>query len=369
MKSTIFQRYFLPGFVYQSAIIAGGYATGRELAEFFMPNGTLGGLLGMAVAGLVWSLALAATFELARITRSFDYRSLFRALLGRFWFLFELAYLTLFPLVLAVIAAASGTLIAQTFGIAGWVGTAGLMTVIGILVFFGSSALERFFAGWSFVLYATYIVFIAWSFFVFGDAILANLKAVPVTGNWIKSGIVYAGYNISAIPVVLFCLTHLQSRRDAVGAGLLGGPIAILPGVMFYLAMIGLYPQIAADPVPSNLLLNKLGVPALRLIFYAVVFGTFIETGAAFIHSFNERIARVYADNGHTMPDALRPAIAVGLLLLATTLGVKIGLVDLVAKGYGTITYAFIAVYLVPLFTIGLWKIARTPAMDVGDGE
>ena len=34
MKSNWFQRYLLPGFVFQSVIIAGGYGTGRELVEF-----------------------------------------------------------------------------------------------------------------------------------------------------------------------------------------------------------------------------------------------------------------------------------------------------------------------------------------------
>ncbi len=30
-----FRRYLLPGFVFEAAVIAGGYATGRELVEFF----------------------------------------------------------------------------------------------------------------------------------------------------------------------------------------------------------------------------------------------------------------------------------------------------------------------------------------------
>lgn len=35
MLST-FKRLFLPGLVFQSISIAGGYGTGRELAEFFL---------------------------------------------------------------------------------------------------------------------------------------------------------------------------------------------------------------------------------------------------------------------------------------------------------------------------------------------
>ena len=47
-----FKRYLLPGFVFEAAVIGGGYATGRELVEFFLPAGAWGGLLGMAVSML-----------------------------------------------------------------------------------------------------------------------------------------------------------------------------------------------------------------------------------------------------------------------------------------------------------------------------
>ena len=36
MKSSFFQKYLLPGFVFQSLMIGGGYGTGREIVEFFL---------------------------------------------------------------------------------------------------------------------------------------------------------------------------------------------------------------------------------------------------------------------------------------------------------------------------------------------
>ena len=66
-----FQTYLLPGFVFEAAVIGGGYATGRELVEFFLPAGPWGGLLGMVVSMLVWSVVLAISFELARLARLF----------------------------------------------------------------------------------------------------------------------------------------------------------------------------------------------------------------------------------------------------------------------------------------------------------
>ena len=115
-----FQRYLLPGFVFQSMIIAGGYGTGRELVEFFLQYGPVGGLLAMLLpATILMGVFCAIAFELARLTRSYDYRTFLKQLLGRFWFLYEIAYLTAIILILAVVGAAAGALLAETFGMSG----------------------------------------------------------------------------------------------------------------------------------------------------------------------------------------------------------------------------------------------------------
>ena len=54
LSSKRFQKYFVPGIVFQSCVIAGGYGTGRELVEYIMGSGPSGGLLGMCIsAGVV----------------------------------------------------------------------------------------------------------------------------------------------------------------------------------------------------------------------------------------------------------------------------------------------------------------------------
>ena len=56
-KASWFQRFLLPGFAFKAVVIGGGYATGRELAEFFLPSGPRGGLAGMLLAMLlgIWN--------------------------------------------------------------------------------------------------------------------------------------------------------------------------------------------------------------------------------------------------------------------------------------------------------------------------
>lgn len=362
MKSSFFQRYLLPGFIFQSVVIGGGYSTGRELVEFFLSVGPLGGLLGMLVATIIWSVTLALSFELARVTKSYDYRSFFKILIGPAWFLFEIAYVMLTLVALAVLGAASGAIAAQALGWPPIIGTLGLLTAIGILTFYGSNIIERFMAGWSFVLYGAFIALVVWSFVSFGEQILANGAQYPVGEGWFVGGVSYSGYNVSAIAAVFFCLRHIATRREAVTAGLLAGPIAMLPGLFLFLPMIAFYPAISDQQVPLNFLVGQLGAPGFLALFQVIIFGTFIETGVGMIHSLNERVAQTIRSKGAAMPRWLRPAIAVGILSLATFVAAEIGLIDLISQGYGYLTWAFVAVFLVPLFLIGWWLIKKHAA-------
>ena len=114
-----------------------------------------------------------------------------------------------------------------------------MMSVIGYLVFRGTKTIERFFAGWSFVLYAVFVLFFVLCFVAFGPEIQAGFKAVPIGAGWAVGGVRYAAYNLAIIPGLLFCVRHIETRREAISAGLLASPIAIIPGFLFYLAMAG----------------------------------------------------------------------------------------------------------------------------------
>jgi len=358
-RNTLFQRYFLPGFLFQSVIIGGGYATGRELVEFFLSRGPLAGLLGMLMAAALFSLVAAVSFELARQSRSHNYRAFFKQLLGPFWFVFEIAYLILGILVIAVIGAAAGEIVAQHLGINSIFGTVCLMILIASLTFWGTRLIEKVLAGWSFLLYITYGIFVVIYLTQYGDRLPVAFKADQLEPGWVLGSLKYVGYSMVAIPVILFCVKHMESRRDAVVAGLLTGPLGMIPAALFYLAMVAAYPDVLSAPVPADFLMQQLHIPLFKGLFYLVVFGTFVETGTAFVHAINERINEVYAEKSRQMPQWLRPLVAIIALLLSIVLATHFGLIDLIAKGYGTLTWAILLVYLLPLFSIGLYKVIK----------
>ncbi|MCB2114517.1 MAG: hypothetical protein KDD85_13370 [Parvularculaceae bacterium] len=354
---SVFRRYLLPGFIFQSVTIGGGYGTGREIAEFFLSHGAVGGLLGLCVTTIVWSIMLAICFEFARIHRSFDYRSFFSALLGPFWRVFEALYLMIALLILSVLGSAAGEMIASAFGVQSYWGSFMLLGAIGALAFFGGRIIEKTLAWWSFLLYAVYGVFLVWIAATHGNAIADTLGAGAAAGPWFFDGVRYAAYNLIAFVAVLFVLPHLESRRDAIASGFLAGLIGIIPGVFIFIAMLSHYPAIQSEAVPVLTLLESLNSGWFFALFQIVLFGTFVETGVGIIHSVNERAANSVREGGATFPRWARFAIAAALLLTAIFLAQWIGIIDLIAKGYGALSYGFIAVVAVPLLTVGVYKI------------
>lgn len=359
---TWFQRYLLPGFAFKGVVIGGGYATGRELAEFFLPHGPVGGLLAILVAMAVWSVVCALTFMLARSLRAFDYRTFFRALLGPIWFLFEIAYVPFLILLLAVFGAAAGEIGAATFGAPVVLGSLAFVAAVAAVTMFGNDSVERLFKWMTLFLYGIYAIFAVLALSSFGDAALANVAAATPGEGWVLGGLTYGGYNLVGAIAILPMLRHLMSAKDAVVAGVLAGPLAIWPAFVFFFCMLAFYPQIGAETLPSEFLLRQLNLPIFHLMFQLMILVALLESGVGIIHGLNERIAGYYqARRGKKLSPRARLAIG-GLVLLGSVfIADRIGLVTLIAQGYRALAVTLLIVFVAPLLTVGVWRLTRAP--------
>jgi len=356
-NSVFFRKYLLPGFVFQSVVIAGGYGTGRELVEYFLNYGPLGGVLGMFLfTTLIWSVLLAVTFEFARIFKTYDYRSLFLQLLGQFWFLFEILYFILLIIVLAVVGSAAGILLRDNFGIPYFVGVLIIFAAIGFLAFKGSRMIEKFLSSVSILLYIVFGLFLIISVAKHGTVIQQKFSEAIIQPGWTIGGFKYALYNIAVIPAVLFCIKNLETRKEAIAAGLIAGVIGILPGVLILCALVAHYPSILPEEIPVVFALSKIDFPSFMYLYQIVLFGALVTTGIGFIHSVNERLQSTFHAKGKAFPQGARPMVAIGLLLLGSVLS-TFGLIQLVARGYGTASYGVFLVYVFPMLTLGLYKL------------
>lgn len=352
------QRFLLPGFAFKAVVIGGGYATGRELAEFFLPAGPRGGLLAMAFATALFSLICVVTFLFARLTASTDYRAFFRQLLGPGWVLFEAAYVFFFILILAVYGAAAGAIGAAMLG---WPTIAGVLVLAGAITAFttfGNVSVEWLFKYASYFLYAVYAIFVVVTLGRFGGQSAAMLAAEPATEGWALAGATYASYNIVGAVVILPVLRHLTSDRDAVIAGVLAGPLTILPALLFFLCMIAWYPEIGAAALPADFMLRRVGEPVLLGAFQLMIFFALLQSSVSSVHAINERIAGYLTERrGRAFPPAQRLASTVILLVVAIYFAQRFGLVDLIAKGYRALAVMFLLVFVLPLLSYGAWRL------------
>lgn len=359
--SSWFQRFLLPGFAFKAVVIGGGYATGRELAEFFLPSGPWGGVAAMLLAMLVWSLVCAVTFAFARSVQAYDYRTFFEKLLGPAWVLFEIAYILFVVLILSVFGAAAGAIGQAVFGWPPIAGTLCLAAAMAGFATFGNASVERLFKYVSFLLYAVYALFVILALSRFGDRIAANF-ALPAGGDgWAAGGLAYAGYNIIGAVVILPVVRHMASRRDAVVAGLIAGPLAMLPALLFFTCMIAFYPGIAQETLPSDFMLQQLRLPLFHLLFQLMIFSALLESGTGSVHAINERISAVWRKrHGVDLSPRARALIALALLIGCIFVADHFGLVTLIGSGYRFLAYALLAVYVLPVLTIGVVRLFRT---------
>jgi uncharacterized membrane protein YkvI len=171
--------------------------------------------------------------------------------------------------------------------------------------------------------------------------------------------VAYAGYNLATAPAMLFCMRHVSRRSDAVISGIAGGALAVLPGILLYLSVIAFYPGIAHEAVPALSVVSHIGSPLFSAVFQIALFITLVKSGVGLLHALNERLATAYSNRGSHMPRGIRSLTSLIILAFACFLANRVGIVALVANGYGTITYGFLAVYVLPVMTIGLWRIWR----------
>jgi uncharacterized membrane protein YkvI len=233
-----------------------------------------------------------------------------------------------------------------------------MLAAIGFLTFKGSGAIEKFFSWWSILIYLVYAVFLIISVIQFGPQIKANFTANIIGPRWVLGGAKYALYSMIIVPAVLFCIRHIETRKEAIISGIIAGFIGITPAILFLIAIVAHYPGILPVEIPAVFAIQKMGIIAFLAVFQIVLVGTLIQTGTGFIHAVNERIQSSLQSRGKELPRWMRPLFA--LVLLSCGFGLAtFGIIALIAKGYGSLSWGALIVYFVPLMTIGLFKLIK----------
>jgi uncharacterized membrane protein YkvI len=271
----------------------------------------------------------------------------------------------LFVLVLAVMGSAAGGILKDSFDVPERTGAVVMLVLVVILTFFGRDLITRVLASWSVLLYAVFISYFVAIMTGLTDADLQGKLDWQVDPDWILSGLQYALYNVSAVPIILYAARAIETESQAYRSGIIGGLIAMIPGMLFHLSFIGAYPGILDAQLPVYAQFDSLAMPVLYGLYLVVLFGTFIETGAGNIQGFIERVDGWWRERRAEPLKRYHHAAIAGVALILASILSDFGIVDLIAQGYGGIAWGFLFVYLIPLFTVGVYRLTDNGRLAV----
>jgi uncharacterized membrane protein YkvI len=358
------QQILLPGVIFQSVLIGGAYATGREIVEYGARFGS-SGLWSVAAIGLGFSVITATAYEFARVTGTYDYRSFTRELIGPLWPLFDALYVAMVVVVIAVVGAASGAIGEQVLGLPAAWGVSGIIALVALINAAGRQVIEAFKSIGSVILYAGYLLF--------AGAVIRATWAAPAAESIPAAaageagalsifgiGLLYVGYNLAALPGTLFVLDRQTARWQALAAGLVTGLMATVPFLLTYAAVMGFFPdpEVLGAEVPWLVMLER-SAGGLVGIYAVVVLWTLVETSVGMIHAVTDRMSAMRLETGRApLTSGQAGAVAAGILVAAALLS-RLGIIALVAQGYGYLAYGFLLLFALPLMTRGIARIAR----------
>ncbi len=352
-----YTNYLLPAAVFQGVIIGGGYATGREIVEFITVNGPIGGLLSTLIIAIGFSIVLSLSFAFAKNFGLSDYRSFLIELLGRWWIFYEILFLLLLILVIAIVTAAATDTAKAALNLPDSITILAICTLIVFCNYLGKGFIQKLLVLWTILLMTSLVLYTFSCLSYLETASVFSQTSELDFSTSSLSGFKFAVYNSALVPVLIYCTTQIENPKTAFKAGIFAGIIGALPALLLHLSFLTRYPAITQQTVPTFWLLENLGYAKFEVLYLTILFGTIVLTAVGLLHGVNERI------NGWlTQYDrmSLRPrakALISSVILLSSIISSKIGIIALVAKGYGLIAWGFFCVFTLPLVTIGLRKL------------
>ena len=254
--------------VYIGTIVGAGFATGREIVEFFSKYGFIG-FLGMMIAGILFVFLGTKVMLLAVSLKAKSYQEVNLHLFGQKWgyFINGLFFFMLFG-VTAVMLSGAGAVFKGVQGL-----FAVNVVVVPIMILF---CLQLFFQGVSNP-----------SFFQYFFHIPSDVN------HWksIISPFLYSAFNIGLAQAVLVPVAYEVNDRTVIKyGGILGGICLTLILVASHVALVTV-PDAMAFDIPNAMLMKNLAQP-FYWIFIIVMYGEIFTSLVGNVFGLEKQVKR-----------------------------------------------------------------------------
>ena len=279
--------------IYVGTVIGAGFASGREIIEFFGIYG-LKGILGMIIAGILFSLVGGLLLVKIYNNKIKSFNELVNDIFGeKLGFIIDTIITFSLYTGFSVMIAGSGAIFKEELGLSYNIGII-TMVIFSFIVFLFS--LE----GLSFIntvlvpLLIIGIIFTSIYVSAREGYNFSNVEGVSLSGkgNFISSAFLYVGSNSLIILVVFSSLLPLmKDKKTAVLGGLMGGFILFTLGISILSSMLIYYNEVFQLDIPMLKICNFIGYNYRKLyaiILWIAMFTTALANGFGFMNRIKE---------------------------------------------------------------------------------
>ena len=332
-------------------IVGAGFASGQEILQFFASFGSLG-LVGCAVAGVVFVLLSMAFSTMGQRLMANSHKEVITAILGKhLGFVFDMLITFFLFAITVVMLAGAGSLLHQWLGVPEVWGSV-IATVATVLIVCLDVGKVIAFIGAVTPLLMLMTIIVAGYVLMTPHPDYEALQAAAQTqpkgaSNWLVAALLYVSYNVVAgMPFLVIMGGQASSRRVALWGGVAGGLLLGLLMLMIAAAMYWRMDTLGGLSMPMLSLATQIS-PWLGHLMSLVIFGMILNTAVGMLYAFVARILPAGT------PRFRWGTGVAGVLALGGSFAGFITLVGMVYPVYGYIGFALMACALVGWLRMG----------------
>lgn len=358
-------------FVWFSTHFGGGFASGRQLVDFFVNYGWYALVTPFISAGLI-AITLYFAWDYAVVYKVYDYRtwsdSFFSPVQMFFSNVIELFYLTILVVATGVAFATGSTMISEVLGTPYLANSVVVAFFIFFLTIYGAETVRRAATIMSLLIIAGMLVIYTMNLVTNFPLLAQVIKDAPAPkGFWdaLLQSFKYAGLQCSLVGAYTAVADVLKTRDDAKRAAIYG--FVVNAGVLA-LAAIGVlahYPSILEEKAPVLYITRHGGGGEFGvMIVSGIILLAVISTGVGLIYGGTRRISnwwahRVKGDANAGAMSRKADIIASAVYVLVSWGVASFGLIPLISKGYAWIGTLSAPIVMLPIILFALAKRSK----------
>ncbi|MGD8191112.1 YkvI family membrane protein [Brevibacillus ginsengisoli] len=288
-------------FTYIGTVVGAGFASGREIIEFFVQYG-IQGFIGILIAALLFVWAGTRIMLIAHKIKASSYQDISTYLFGKTaGTLFNGILLTILLGTTSVMLAASGSIFQESFQLPAQVGIWLTMCCIYLITIRGLNAIYSV----NSLFVPLLIMFTVVVFFFHQPWKAENLSLSTIklehSWFWISSPLYYVSLNLALTQSVLVPIgRETKEKASLIWGGLFGGLGIGLLLLLAYSSMAGHIPSILKMEMPMIYLLVDMG-KWFALLFAILVYAEIFSSLVANVFGLVEQVKRFFQVSPHVI--------------------------------------------------------------------